>query len=431
MPLLSIIVPIYNDEKYLTECINSVLIQNCVDVEIILVNDASTDSSSKICSYFESNYDCVNLICNRDNIGAALSRNLGIRASSGRYVAFLDSDDKLIDGSLTGLSELLETGIDIDFIITKWKSDKSYASNEQLFTNNNSYDGKPFNLISHINKINYYPDVCWHYVISREFILKNRLYFVDAKVGEDQEFVVRLLCLAKVFGIFEGDYLWHRDVFNSLKDSVDLDTTLGFVKICAQLCEFLQNNTWPSTVSDFLVSRIKYAFGSFSVRLLFHSDLELSQIGDVFENRISKFSVLEKNCETSQWYKDLISYGAFGALSIYRNRIVNQIRTLIDDVKYEKLFLFCAGLHARAIGHVLFKLGHQPSGIIDNDSSLVGEMIGTIPICGPVALSPKNKSKSQGIFVVVCAQRAYTVQAIRKQLASLGLKHYQIAHLTF
>ena len=122
--------------------------------------------------------------------------------------------------------------------------------------------------------------------------------------------------MANDFGIFEGEYLWHRDVFNSLKDSVDLDTTVGFVKICAQLCEFLQNNAWPRTESDFLVSRIKYAYESFSVRLLFHSDLELSQIGDVFENRISKFSVLEKDCVTSQGYKDLINYGAFGALSI-------------------------------------------------------------------------------------------------------------------
>lgn len=91
-PKISIIIPIYNAEKYIEKCINSILMQTFQDFEIILVNDGSTDDSKLICdNYVEK--DCRIRLINKKNGGAASARNLGIEHSNGKYISFIDIDD--------------------------------------------------------------------------------------------------------------------------------------------------------------------------------------------------------------------------------------------------------------------------------------------------------------------------------------------------
>ena len=88
MPLFSIIIPVYNTEKYLNKCIKSVIDQKHNKTEIILVDDCSTDNSLSVCNLFKKN-PLVNIIRNKKNLGVATSRNNGIFASKGKYI-FLD-----------------------------------------------------------------------------------------------------------------------------------------------------------------------------------------------------------------------------------------------------------------------------------------------------------------------------------------------------
>lgn len=92
--LLSIIIPVYNVESYLEECLVSVVNQNFSDFEIILVNDGSTDNSFEICASYRKKYDIIKLI-SQSNKGLAAARNTGISISKGEYITFLDSDDYL------------------------------------------------------------------------------------------------------------------------------------------------------------------------------------------------------------------------------------------------------------------------------------------------------------------------------------------------
>lgn len=93
-PLVTIIVPIYNAEKYLKECVESILCQTYKELQIILVNDGSTDNSLDICSDFSKRDSRIELI-NQKNTGVSSARNLGIEASKGEYIYFIDSDDYL------------------------------------------------------------------------------------------------------------------------------------------------------------------------------------------------------------------------------------------------------------------------------------------------------------------------------------------------
>lgn len=92
MPLISIIVPIYNVEEYLGKCVNSLLGQTIRDIEIILVNDGSTDSCAQICDAYASKDSRIKVI-HKKNGGLSDARNSGIKIAKGKYIAFLDSDD--------------------------------------------------------------------------------------------------------------------------------------------------------------------------------------------------------------------------------------------------------------------------------------------------------------------------------------------------
>ena len=90
---LSIIVPVYNVEKYIEKCLNS-LCNPEIEKEIIIVNDGSTDSSLKIVEEFKKNHDKENIIIiSQENKGLSEARNTGLRKAKGEYVSFIDSDD--------------------------------------------------------------------------------------------------------------------------------------------------------------------------------------------------------------------------------------------------------------------------------------------------------------------------------------------------
>ena len=91
MDKVSIITPVYNSEKYLKDTIESVLNQTYTNFELILINDKSIDASIDICNSY--NDDRIKVIDLHENVGVCMARNIGIKSSSGRYIAFLDSDD--------------------------------------------------------------------------------------------------------------------------------------------------------------------------------------------------------------------------------------------------------------------------------------------------------------------------------------------------
>ena len=103
-PKFSIIVPVYNVEKYLRKCIESLLRQGIGNVEILLVNDGSTDSSSEICQEYVDNYSNIKLL-HQDNQGVCAARNNGIVHATGEWIVLVDADDYLLDNGLKAAFE--------------------------------------------------------------------------------------------------------------------------------------------------------------------------------------------------------------------------------------------------------------------------------------------------------------------------------------
>ena len=110
--LISVIVPVYNVEEYLEECLESIKHQTYTDIEVILVNDGSTDNSKEICEKYCRQDNRFKLI-NQENQGLSEARNVGIRESIGEYIYFVDSDDMIKTDILQTLLSFMKDDVDI------------------------------------------------------------------------------------------------------------------------------------------------------------------------------------------------------------------------------------------------------------------------------------------------------------------------------
>ncbi|PKM49073.1 MAG: glycosyl transferase [Firmicutes bacterium HGW-Firmicutes-7] len=137
--LISIIVPIYNAEKYLSECIESILCQTYKNIQLILINDGSTDNSLDICNYYKA-IDNRILVIDKPNEGVSATRNLGIKLAEGEYIGFVDSDDYIEENMYEVLLNQIENDksqvcVMISYTINSFEKYKSIYKNKMLSGN--------------------------------------------------------------------------------------------------------------------------------------------------------------------------------------------------------------------------------------------------------------------------------------------------------
>ncbi|WP_293717992.1 glycosyltransferase [uncultured Phascolarctobacterium sp.] len=134
--MISIIVPVYNVEKYLNRCIDSILKQIYIDFEIILVNDGSTDSSGIICEYYHEQYPQIITVIHQNNQGLSQARNTGLEQAKGEYITFIDSDDFISPNYLYVLLKNMKM-YDADISCCSYiRTTKSIMNNDFIKSNN-------------------------------------------------------------------------------------------------------------------------------------------------------------------------------------------------------------------------------------------------------------------------------------------------------
>lgn len=129
---LSVIVPIYNAEKVLDECINSIIMQNFDDYELILVNDGSKDRSLEICNRWKNQYPNKIRVINKDNSGALLTRRVGMEAAKGDYLYIPDADDYLIDNNAFKTFKEIISKNSLDILIFDITSNNKKEANSKI-----------------------------------------------------------------------------------------------------------------------------------------------------------------------------------------------------------------------------------------------------------------------------------------------------------
>lgn len=189
--MISVIVPVYNVEKYLNRCVDSIINQTYTDLEIILVDDGSTDSSGSICDEYAKKDERIKVI-HKENGGLSDARNTGVASATGDYVSFIDSDDYIEPDMM----ELLITTIgDCDMSTCGAFNDYASGSTPQYTGDDLSFETdneKAFELILEGKLI---PASIWNKLIKAN--IAKKIQFPIARIYEDAFYTNKLMQLVK------------------------------------------------------------------------------------------------------------------------------------------------------------------------------------------------------------------------------------------
>lgn len=202
----SIIIPVYDVEKYLDQCICSVLSQTYEDYEIILIDDGSTDSSGNICELYKNKFSRKIKVIHQKNGGLSKARNIGISYAQGVYIIFLDSDDYFLDKH--ALSKIRAKAEDQDLIAFEWKEIPGNLKDSDIATYCPKYpleknfdgDGREF-LEKSLSAYPGMPWYAWRFVYRRQYIQEYKLLFKEGRLYEDVLFTPKAVLLAKSVSI--------------------------------------------------------------------------------------------------------------------------------------------------------------------------------------------------------------------------------------
>lgn len=230
-PLISVIIPLYNGEKYIKNCLDSVRMQNYSPLEVIVVDDDSKDNSVIIVEEYSKKYrdSLPVLLIHQTNQGQGAARNTGIAAAKGEYITFLDQDDTLTDGIILKITAVAE----------KEKADIAEAGYRRVTdTGKVSTEVK----LQQTDWSKYKVIAPWAKLYRTEFIRKNQITFLPVVLGEDIYFLMQAYsCMPKVVFLEEIGYNWlnnESSVSNTEHKRLTAETSL---LILYEMLEKLEN----------------------------------------------------------------------------------------------------------------------------------------------------------------------------------------------
>lgn len=287
MVKVSIIVPVYNVEKYIEKCLDSLVNQTLKDIEIIVVNDGSTDSSELIIKKFIVKYPEKIKYIVKENGGLSDARNYGLQYVTGEYVAFLDSDDyvkldlyeKMYNKALQENSDFVEC----DFI---WKYDNKEKVDIGVIYNNN----KEMFVLARV--------VAWNKLIKASLIVDNNLQFPKGLRYEDVEFFYKLLPYINKFSFIKEPLIYYVQRKNSIVNTQN-ERTKEILAVLDNVINYYKENN----IFEEYFDEIEYNYARF---LLCSSLLRMVKVRDKkMRKELLDYSWNKLNVNFPNWKKNI------------------------------------------------------------------------------------------------------------------------------
>jgi glycosyltransferase involved in cell wall biosynthesis len=282
-------VPVYKTEKYLSECIDSVLDQTFKDYEIVLVDDGSPDKCPQICDYYAFKY--TNIVCiHKKNGGLSDARNTGIINAKGEWLFLLDSDDKLYnEDTLANLSETIKKK---EEIIIFCPTMMYFKENSCEYRNDFP---KNINVCSPVllyklcakSKVRFCAPL---FITRRYFVLENTLFFEQGILHEDIEWIPRILSLVTRVGIHHMPYYFYRQNENSIMHNFNEKNACDLMVIIESYTN--SNNIYTSSCGTNNRNFVSYwlATAFFSLVLDVLPNIQYIRLSNTFKYRIMAMS---------------------------------------------------------------------------------------------------------------------------------------------
>lgn len=304
-PKVSVIVPVYNVETYVRTCIESIINQSYQNLEILLINDGSTDKSKFICEEYELCDNRIKII-NQSNQGPSQSRNKGIEISTGKYIIFIDSDDywddlycieKMINNITESDADVLNFGYKKFFegkkIVGSCKFDKRFVN----------IDCKK-STMTYLAKNNLIISGAWNKIIKRQLIIDNNLTFIPGITSEDIDWTARLFIVAKRIDVMNDSFYVYRQRKGSITSSISEKNLQQLLKNIEQCIKYIE--IYKLEESNLMEEYMTYVAYQYMVLLV------AIQISKTKIDKDTLFKIKE--------YKKLLKYNLN-----YRVRIFNKI----------------------------------------------------------------------------------------------------------
>lgn len=267
----SIILPVYNVEKYLQECMDSILKQTFQNYEVILIDDGSKDGSPALCDELAEKHPCIKVI-HKKNSGAADSRNVGLQEAVGDYVIFIDSDDYIIRRDfLSCLNDALADDVDqVLFKYCKYFDDTKQLAQCQFSYQNAAKESDYSSMIATLVKDDAFFGMAWIRAIKRGLLVQHGIDFETGLTGEDMDWNYKLMLASRKIAFLDTPYIAYRQRSGSITSSYKMKNLTDYVYIVQKWAEeigridnkALRNALWGSLAKNYsnlliVYSRIK------------------------------------------------------------------------------------------------------------------------------------------------------------------------------
>ncbi|WP_278539668.1 glycosyltransferase [Fusobacterium varium] len=257
---LSIIVPIYNVEDYLEECLKSLYNIKNIKLEIILVNDGSKDNSFKIMEKFKEIYPEKTVLINKENGGLSSARNAGMKAAVGEYISFIDSDDFIdVDEFEKFFKEGQKNKLDV--MVGNMRYYTPEKTGDSLFRSNIVKNSGIVNGIDFFWNLFQKPKCFREEVVDdiykREFLVKNNIWFNENIVHEDSEFTPLVYLKAEKVKYIDRAFYFYRQRTGSIMNKVSEKSIVSLESICEKFfieCKNLDSKKGKEVLSSLILS---------------------------------------------------------------------------------------------------------------------------------------------------------------------------------
>lgn len=340
---VSVIIPVYNSEKLLNQCLDSVLNQTLKDIEIICVDDGSTDESLKILKEYEKNYKRV-IVLSQKNSGAGVARNKGMEIAKGQYIAFIDSDDWIEPDTLEKLYENIKNN-DSDMVL--FNSIEHKPNNEFrkriYFKKDESIDYNNFTFDYHYQK-NFVMNgmmVIWSKLYKTSFLKENNIKFYSHEIFNDVQFHIQSMLFAKKISYLpEILYNYRRMGQNSLQTSRAVSRR-GFIlfDIFDEIEVWLKDNGF---FEEFEENFYRFVLNESEGRLNKTDELYKAELFNIIREKIAKIdisteSLKKMNIGNYRFYIHIINSNSYFEFKQFLNASENKNNNInLDYIVEEK-----------------------------------------------------------------------------------------------
>ncbi|MFV0157749.1 glycosyltransferase [Empedobacter falsenii] len=331
-PLISIVIPVYNVEVYLEQCVKSIINQSFTDYEILLINDGSTDNSGSLCDKLKKECDYITVF-HQANAGVGAARNKGIINASGKYIYFLDSDDFVSDDFFEKLLPFLNKDFDVlQFGFSRVNIKGGFLNNQIPKLNKEITDlQKDRDALIDIFDSGV-GMALWDKIINLELLTVNNLLVDNKKRGEDIAFNIDLFSVSKKVLILSNSLVNYRIVMGTgtKSDSYIVENHIdNFIKIKSYF-----DGLSSYKVKDFLLKLFdRWFFVVIPLNIAVLNKKEQKRVVDLlFDNNFIRLYLKENNLKLNLYQKLMINSILNRKYFVYLS--VGNILLKIRKIKY-------------------------------------------------------------------------------------------------